>query len=145
MPAISLWQPFASLWVVTSPRLKWHETRHWRPPARYIGRRILVHAAKTREGLRDIEDGDDLAILCRSRFGDGWRTTLPFGGFIGSITLAAAVPSPPDDDTPGPARSSADFICGNWGPNRYGWLGEEPDAWPCKPARGQQGFWMAEP
>jgi hypothetical protein len=47
MKAISLWQPWASLWC--SPR-KIHETRHW--PTNNRGW-MLVHAAQAvREGLR---------------------------------------------------------------------------------------------
>lgn len=143
MHAISMWQPFASLWVRT-PRLKWHETRHWKPPAWLLGKRILVHAAKTREGIRDIDDEDDLGMLCRSTFGDDWRTSLPYGGFIGSQRLTEVAPSPPDDETPGPAKSLADFLCGNWDPNRFGWLGEDPESWPMVPAIGRQGFWEVE-
>ena len=45
-PAISLWQPWASLLFV--PDGKVHETRDWKAPEKYIGRTILIHAAKKR-------------------------------------------------------------------------------------------------
>ena len=138
-PAISLWQPWASLWVV-SPRIKWHETRHWPAPPRFIGRRILVHAAKTREGIRDAEDDPDLAALCAERFGDGWATSLPMGGFIGSLVLASSERM----NSGSVGRTPEDLLCGNWAPGRHAWLGESPRVWPMRPATGRQGFWMVD-
>lgn len=137
--AISLWQPHASLWIV-SPRVKWNETRHWSFPRRYLGMRCLVHAAKTTEGIRDAAEDEPLAELCSRLFGAGWATTLPRGGFIGDTTLAECermgqrVGKTPDD-----------FLCGYWAPHRYAWLGEEPRSFPLIPARGQQGFWTVDP
>lgn len=137
--AFSLWQPWASLWVV-SPRIKWNETRHWPPPLRYIGQRGLVHAAKTREGIRDAQDDPDLAAICRARFGDDWATSLPMGGFVGSIVLSSAERMAAGSV----GRTPEDFICGNWAPGRYALLGQDPNVWPMVPARGQQGFWMVD-
>jgi len=49
MTAISLWQPWATLWLLSDPDEKVFETRHW-----YAAHRgpLLVHAAKTRN--RDV-------------------------------------------------------------------------------------------
>ena len=138
-PAISMWQPWASLWVST-PRLKWHETRNWPAPARYIGRRILVHAAKTREGILDVQDDPDLSALCAERFGPDWATTLPMGGYIGSLVLAACERM----TSASVGKTPEDFLCGYWEPGRYGWLGEDPLSGPMIPARGQQGFWLVD-
>lgn len=139
MPAISLWQPWGSLWLA-KPRLKYNETRHWALPRAYLGRRVLVHAAKTTEGIRDAQDDGDLNALCIVTFGSDWASTLPRGGFIGSVLLSAC-----ERMTSGSVgRSPEDFMCGNWAPGRFSWLGEDPEAWPLIPARGQQGFWMAE-
>jgi len=43
MKAISLWQPWASL---IAAGLKPYETRDWFPPAKLIGQKIAIHAAK---------------------------------------------------------------------------------------------------
>jgi ASCH domain-containing protein len=43
LPAISLWQPWASLIALGVKRI---ETRSWPCPAKYIGERVLIHAAK---------------------------------------------------------------------------------------------------
>lgn len=134
--AISLWQPWASLWVV-SPRIKWHETRHWRAPRWLIGNRILVHAAKTPKGIRSAIDDPELDAICEERWGQEWDTALPRGGFVGSVVLASCWLM-----TETMAKTEADTICGNWSPDRYAWLGEDVRELAFDPARGQQGFWQ---
>ena len=52
--AISLWQPWATLWVLQE---KVYETRSWQTPAKVLPRRMLVHAA-----LRWTASGSDFAM-----------------------------------------------------------------------------------
>lgn len=139
MLAISLWQPWATLWVVT-PRVKLDETRHWPFPHGYVGRRCLVHASKTREGIRDAED-TVLGDLCARLFGEAWASTLPLGGYLGSVVLGGCRRTTPADME----CENDNAICGNFGPNRYAWRGDDARSWPLIPGRGQQGFWSVDP
>jgi hypothetical protein len=78
MKAISLWQPWASLWL--SPR-KVHETRPRRWPVRR-GQWLAVHATKS------LEPGDlMLDAICEEEFGRAWQTTLPRGALIGAVLV----------------------------------------------------------
>src|ERR1700726_4844701 len=86
MPAISLWQPWASLWL--EPNAKVHETRHWPYPRHLHGATIMVHAAKHPISRNDVDDDGLLSALCEARFGANWRKSLPFGAFVGTLRLA---------------------------------------------------------
>ena len=77
--AITLWQPFASLWL--SPA-KVHETRHW--PLKYRGW-LAVHAAKTFEDSLSLEVSDILARI----YGPRWPITLPRGAILGAVKVMA--------------------------------------------------------
>lgn len=137
--ALSLWQPWASLWIATMPRLKRHETRHWPAPRNIVGRRILVHAAKTRDGIRNAHP--DLADICASEFGGDWETALPLGGVIGSVLLCQSFRITERDEELCAKDDKVDHACGDWTPGRYAWPGDDPIAFPLVPFRGQQGFW----
>lgn len=138
LPAISLWQPWASL-LFTDPPAKEHETRHWRYPARLHGQRVAIHAAQRLE-CRD----EDLDRLCLFSFGPAWRSRLPRGAFIGTALLCGCTPTDGTKLFNG-AASIRDYISGDWGPGRFGWRLEDrsPFTTPI-PARGQQGWWTAE-
>lgn len=116
--AISLWQPWASLWLSPNKR---HETRHWATSHRG---RLLVHAAK--KFIKDVDS--DLDIILSSEFGGYWGVNLPTGAIIGMVELVAVIPTEKlyrskrafdcidlHDD----ARS--DLACGNFDPGRFGW------------------------
>jgi len=107
MKAISLWQPWASLWLTPA---KIHETRHW--PTRHRGP-LLVHAAKRK--IDDL-DGDELHRICVRLFGDGYRATLPRGALLGVVHLTDCLSTVAD----GPAHGD-DLSCGDWSEGRYGW------------------------
>src|SRR5579872_720999 len=129
--AISLWQPWASLWLTD---LKTHDTRHWPLPEKHYGQECLVHAAK-RPIDRDLDP--DLADLCERRFGSGWRDRLPRGGFVGKLTLAGCLGG--SFATP---ADRADEICGYFGPGRFIWEGTDKETFATAvPAIGRQGFW----
>lgn len=107
MRAISLWQPWASLWLTDR---KIHETR----PRRWNHTGWLaVHAAK-RIVTDRYELGDELASIIEAEFGPAWANTLPCGGVIGAVNMVSCQPmlytAPAHDD---------DRICGNWAINRY--------------------------
>lgn len=135
MLAISLWQPWASLWL--SDR-KIHETRHWqcRRHGRPLRGTIAVHAAK--RFIRDVEE--PLRDILESEFGGHWAMDLPTGALLGTVELIACVPTMGEGDRP-VAASDDDLACGDFSPGRFAWrrggyrLFRRPI-----PYRGAQGF-----
>lgn len=130
LPAISLWQPWASL-IFTG--LKVHETRHWRPPARLIGQRIAIHAAKKRTAPSD----GGLAALCAGAL----PSPLPYGAVIGTVTLAEVYLA---DLARAGRATPPDMLCGDWTPGRWLWRLETPMAIEPVPTTGRQGWFEVE-
>lgn len=128
MKAISLWQPWASLWLSDA---KVHETRHW--PTTHRGW-LLVHAAKRQ--IDDL-DGDRLDEICDGIWGHHWGLELPRGAVIGAIKLVSCLRM----NSTAPA-SEDDRECGDWSDERYAWRRDDKfmvfDA-PI-PFRGAQGI-----
>jgi activating signal cointegrator 1 len=125
MKAISLWQPWASLWVAG---VKVHETRHWFTTHRGP---LLVHAAK--KMCADVDHR--LAEILVRTFGARWANELPRGALIGCVELATCQP------TTGNTVSDDERACGNWEPGRYAWRAQQPYRF-CEPIAytGRQGF-----
>lgn len=127
LKAISLWQPWASLWLTDK---KPHDTRHWQTPHRGW---LAVHAAK--KFVKDV-DGD-LDEILTSEFGNHWGQDLPTGAIIGAVDLISclrmSMTKPEHED---------DEICGNWSPERFAWkAGPTVKLADPIPYRGQQGMW----
>jgi activating signal cointegrator 1 len=125
--AISLWQPWASLWVAG---VKIHETRHW--PTDYRGP-LLVHAAKRL--CADLEP--DLADIMVKNFGARWAKELPRGALVGSVELASCRPT----DMTANLITDRERACGDWSPGRYAWGARQAYRFrePI-PYTGRQGF-----
>jgi activating signal cointegrator 1 len=111
--AISLWQPWASLWL--SPN-KLHETRHWATPHRG---KLLVHAAK--KMVFDVDS--DLEDILLSEYGGHWGMDLPRGAIVGMVDLIDCLPTQrlhlrlhAMTDL-----EQADFACGDFSDGRFGW------------------------
>jgi activating signal cointegrator 1 len=127
--AISLWQPWASLWLSDN---KVHETRHW--TTRYRGM-LLVHAA--RRAIDDCED--EVHAICVKQFELNYRADLPRGALIGIVRLAIVLPT--INDWNDNAAHAADRVCGDWSPGRFAWrrdyfrMLDRPIPW-----RGSQGL-----
>ena len=79
MRALSLWQPWASLWC---SRRKVHETRHWRCSHRGW---LLVHAAKRFE--RNFALENPLRAILEDEFGSHWALDLATGALIGIVKV----------------------------------------------------------
>ena len=132
MRAISLWQPWASLWCAG---VKQHETRHW--PTSYRGI-LLVHAALRKPQLYERAPDPFTDIVARE-FGSAWAKYLPYGAIVGAVRLVRCQPT----DREGWANEE-DRLCGNWEPGRFAWkavnfaLLESPI-----PCRGRQSFFDA--
>jgi hypothetical protein len=108
MLAISLWQPWASLWV--SGR-KIHETRHWR--TLYRGW-LVVHAGK-RFDKTLLSDGP-LYKLLFDEFGDDWTSDLPRGALLGRVHLVDCVST--RSCVGDVAASDEDRLCGDFSDGR---------------------------
>lgn len=129
LKAISLWQPWASLWC--SPA-KVHETRHW--PTRHRGW-LLVHAAKHK---LDDESADELDGIMDEHFGHHWGLEIPFGALIGMVNLVDCVCV---ETLPQEHRESDDYQCGNFSAGRYAWRRSEWKVFDRPiPYKGAQGF-----
>ena len=128
MPCLSLWQPWATCCVRPLPdgRLKTLETRFWRAaPRAYIGRYIVIHAAKHRDAESD--------AVCRQM---GWnQDTLLYGAALGIIHLRGWHWCTPKDE-----QAALCECVGKLGlefANARAF--DEP-----LPMRGCQGFWYEE-
>ena len=131
LPTISLWQPYASLIFA---RVKRFETRDFRPPAKYIGGDIGIHAAKRPHSQCGVSEGLD--ALSRETFGADYPTALPRGAFLGSVRLVSVhtVESMRDD------ISEEDWLAGNWEDGRFCWLLDDENYCPF-PMKGNQSWW----
>lgn len=133
MRAISLWQPWASLWL--SPA-KVHETRHWPIMKNWVTEvpfQLLVHAAK-----KKISDDLDLDLqgCLRFQFGMNWRENMPMGMIIGLVTVESCLRM--DQTRP---ISCDDRVCGDWSPGRFAWRRGEYRVFKTPiPYRGRQGL-----
>ena len=129
MRAISLWQPWASLWMTDH---KLHETRHWRTS--YRGP-LYVHAAKRPIGKMDLSL--DLEALCRKTWGVNFRDRLPLGAVIGIVDLIEC------SETQTVGTTDIDKVCGDWTPGRFAWLrAPQPTYIGPWPYKGRQGFFQ---
>jgi hypothetical protein len=131
MKAISLWQPWASLWC---SKRKVHETRHWRCSHRGW---LLVHAAKHFE--KDFEPDDPLRLILDDEFGRHWESDLPTGALIGMVNVVDCQPTRMLFGDP--AASDDDRVCGNFALGRFAWRRDEFRLFdPPIPYRGAQGI-----
>jgi activating signal cointegrator 1 len=129
MKAISLWQPWASLWC---SRRKVHEIRSWRCSHRGW---LLVHAGKRFEKELD----DPLRLILNDEFGGDWAKELPIGALIGMVNVVDCLPTQAlvGDD----AASHNDRICGDFSPGRFAWKRDEFRLFERPiPYRGAQGI-----
>jgi hypothetical protein len=126
MKAISLWQPWASLWC---SRRKVHETRRWRCPHRGW---LLVHATKR------FGPNDPLRLILDDEFGPHWAKDLPTGALIGRVNV---VDCQPTRTSFGDAAASDDRVCGDFAPGRFAWKRDEFRLFDQPiPYRGAQGI-----
>jgi hypothetical protein len=139
MKALSLWQPWASLWC--SP-CKVHETRSW--STRHRGW-LLVHAAK--KFVKDIEPGERLRDVLDDEFGGHWAMDLPIGAIIGMVDVVACQPTELifqeqlADRRPWTKEALDDYECGDFGPGRFAFARDKFVVFRQPiPYRGMQGF-----
>jgi hypothetical protein len=107
MKAITLWQPWASLWLTTA---KVHETRPW--STNYRGE-LAVHAAKRPVGWNLPHD---LHCICIDYLGQHYEESLPLGAIIGVVQLIDCKPV-----NEAGAVDRTDLVCGDFSWGRYLW------------------------
>lgn len=112
MKAISLWQPWASLWCSSR---KIHETRHW--PTAHRGW-MAVHAAKRFD--QNFERDDPLYRILLEEFGPAWRD-LPRGCIIGAVKIIACRRTEDVVEEYQAQPEPDDFHCGDFYPGRFAW------------------------
>lgn len=134
MKAISLWQPWATLWLLSDPDEKIFETRHW-----YAGYRgpLLVHAAKKQDGeVKEFLSASGLieTLLYRHNM---MVCELTFGAIIGKVDLVGC-----SEMSRMPEPSERERMFGNWESGRFAWeRGPGPRLFKNPiPYKGSQGF-----
>lgn len=126
---LSLWQPYASLLF----KVKRHETRSWKWPDKLLNVPISIHATAGMPRVIRTE----LDPVCCDHFGADWRSTLPRGAILGTVTMTASGPT-----VSTPPESAEDVYAGDWDPGRFATRVGSRSIWARPiPAKGQQGFW----
>jgi hypothetical protein len=142
-PAISLWQPWASLIFARQAdgaQVKKHETRNRPAPAKYIGRRIAIHAARQPIVARNLAPA--LQELCSRHFGEDFAKTLPRGEVVGTVLLESSGMMGP---TGARAVDADDLLCGWWERGRWAWRVSAPEVISPGPIiSGFQGWFRVE-
>lgn len=94
MKAISIKQPWASL---IAYGIKDIENRTWKCPQKYIGQRVLIHAAKTpvKEGWSALTETQLKKVFPHKNKLYGNNEELPQGAIIGSVVIVDCVQNHP--------------------------------------------------
>jgi hypothetical protein len=139
MPAISLWQPFASLIFAWDRErgnfAKCFETRGFKLPTRLIGQEVAIHATAKFPAAKHISKA--LNDLCYDLWGCGYNYSLPFGAVIGKVRFGASIPTAEECAF----QPDTEIAAGDWTPGRWAWPIIETKAWDPTPMKGRQGWW----
>ncbi len=154
LPALSLWQPYASL-IFTGD--KKHETRSWALPEKYRNALVAIHATV---GFPPIEDRG-LGKLVRERFGEHAMATpprfddedddipastyLPRGALIGTCRFVNCMPTQRVSWAGSTEKICVrDNLCGDFSIGRFAWLVHDAQLFTKPvPMRGSRQFWTA--
>lgn len=135
MPAITLWQPWASLIFAD---IKDHETRGFPMPERLIGRWIAIHSAA--RSVRPHELCEALRQVCDANWGPGYETGLPHRQVLGLVRFGRSIETHRTR-----ATTPSDWAAGNWTPHRWAWPIDERVLLDERVfAKGRQGWWRVE-
>jgi len=113
MKAISLWQPWATLWVL---QIKRNETRSWAFPHWYTGS-VAIHAAKKKINIyADLDDAEwrEGILKALNKAGIEYED-LTRGALIG---VCDRIQSTPIHKRP---KEELEEMLGDWSPGRYRW------------------------
>lgn len=139
VPIISLHQPWASLVFAKFPGdsafVKQHETRGRKPPLKYVGGFIGIHATAKFPPAKEISA--DLHDLCMDVFGCSYNHTLPLGSILGVVRISGGLATAEHSPV-----TPEDGIAGNWSAGRFAWpLSDVMEFKNPIPAKGKQGWW----
>lgn len=109
-PAITLWQPWASLIATGDKR---HETRAFPLPDRYVGEWVAIHAAA--RSCRPRELSPALDERCRYWWGRSYEVEVPYRRIVCLARFGMSIPTSEGDP------SIIDRACGDWSPGRWAW------------------------
>jgi hypothetical protein len=146
MPAITIWQPWASLILAGAKPIEW---RGWAAPPRFVGTRIAIHAGA--RPIRKIEitalildlrdDGEIATSLIPSKalpLLEAWHTSpgaLPLSTVLCTAILGKPIPAAEYAASRGIDSDRVDHA-------KWGWpLSDIEPVTPMAPAHGKQGFW----
>jgi len=149
--AITLWQPYASLWAAG---IKRNETRSWETEHRG---QLAIHAAKLSALDLQRRIGEDAYIalnrLCLAH-GLGYIPMLPRGCIVGTVEVVDCreidrnvIGVPVTVNRLSSACCSVEIVSefeqalGDYTPGRYAWIGVNHRTIEPIPWRGQQGLW----
>lgn len=145
MPAISLWQPWATLLAAGYKRV---ETRSWAPRELHMGETVAIHAAKHwTQDERELCEDDPffrrfLTLAARRGLWDTGHP--PLGCIVGVATFHTAAPT--ERLIRNPKLTEREHGFGNYSPGRYGWVFVDArPITPPVPLRGERGIftWQA--
>jgi hypothetical protein len=134
--AITLWQPWATLWLLDGPREKEYETRSW---STYHRGRLMVHASKA-------VNADVKAALKSRIFLDALARheltpdDLQYGAVIGHVELMGCYRMKATQRI-----SDTERAFGLWEEGRWAWRGAQPTLIDPVPCKGDQGLWEFQP
>lgn len=121
--ALSIRQPFASLWIEGTKRYETRVIRCQHPEW------LLVHASK----LLAETITPEVDALAAQRFGRDWRKALPLGSLIGAVFVTRCEPT----GIAAQMTTPDDLACGDFSPGRWAWYARERIGFEPIPYRGQ--------
>src|ERR1700761_2257867 len=145
IPTISLWQPWAAALVVgrhdqPEKALKGWETRGWKIPAKFLGKRMLIHAAKkddkvTTKMLNSFplnSPGNHRAI----------SAALHYGAIVGYVIFTECITTEEWLSKFGNIANAQEQALGDYTPGRFAWRADAKFLF-SKPThtRGFQKIW----
>ena len=146
-PAITIWQPWASLIQAAAKPYEW---RGWAAPKRLVGRRIAIHAGARKVVVQEIQE----LIYLLDRHGEAGTSLIPevakpllerWSSAPGMLPLSSVLctavlgePIPATLYAAGKNVADSDRI----DHTKWGWpLTEIETLEPFQPAKGMQGIW----
>jgi len=135
IPTLTIRQPWASLIIAG---IKTIENRSWRPPNKYLGKRIAIHAG----GMLELDALDQPWVKPHI---PKLPNPLPRGAVIGTVVITNKI-IPPGSLEELRMRDQGDPTLEWWMPDHHGWLLTDPQ--PLSDpihAQGSMGIWLWEP
>jgi hypothetical protein len=138
LPVLTLWEPWASLFVAGVKR---HETRHW---ATKVRGPVAIHAAKR------LDLAGAPTALCDWALGEGWQKTRPLGCVVAVANLKGCFAADHLAEGRPPLLlpvQECDYLAGNYDDGRFGFCLDNvrPLICPLPLKSRQTPFWTWRP